>query len=80
MGSIPKNTLYPIRLVLSTRPLNKKYSWVGYKEIIILMRKDREVMPLGKVDGNVRKKKPMKMSQLMEFVKQKWRWWFTKAT
>ena len=51
------NTMHPIRLVQPTRLLNKRYSQVGCKEIIILIRKDQEVKPIGKVDGNIQKEK-----------------------
>ena len=56
------NTMHPIRLVQPTRLLNKRYSRVGCKEIVISMRKDREVKPIGKVEGNVRKEKPVRKS------------------
>lgn len=51
------NTMHPIRLVQPTRLLNKRYSQVRCKEIIILMRKDQEVKPIGKIDRNIRKEK-----------------------
>ena len=59
---ILNNTMHPIRLVQPTRLLNKRYSRVECKEIIISIRKDQEVKPIGKVNGNVRKEKPIRKS------------------
>ena len=57
---ILNNTMHPIRLVQPTRLLNKRYSRVGCKEIVISMRKEQKVKPIGKVDGNVQKEKPVR--------------------
>ena len=59
-NKILNNIIHPIKLVQPTRLLNKRYSCIGCKEIVILMRKDREIKPKRKVDGNVRKEKPVR--------------------
>ena len=59
---ILNNTMHLIRLMQPTRLLNKKYSRVECKKIVISMRKDQEIKPKGKVDRNVRKEKPVRKS------------------
>lgn len=61
--------MHLIKVVLSTKLLNKKYSQIGCKEIIISMRKDQEVKPIRKVNRNVQKEKPMRMSQLVALMR-----------